>query len=166
MSLTLPRRLADQIEQILADLRHEAEAECVLLADVSGQLISVTGQMQEIDPVLVAALAAGDAAAMAELNRHIGEESHHSSFLHEGERKSIYLFSVASSFILIIIFRADTPIGLVRLVGGRATARLYALSATFEELMHVPHETPRHDFRVALADELEKAFVDYPARHD
>jgi len=24
--------------------------------------------------------------------------------------------------------------------------------------MHVPHETPSHDFRAALADELEKAF--------
>jgi predicted regulator of Ras-like GTPase activity (Roadblock/LC7/MglB family) len=166
MSLNLPRRLAEQIEQILSDLRREAEAECVLLADISGQLISVAGQLQEIDPVLVAALAAGDVAAMAELTRHIGEESRHSSFLHEGERKSIYLFSVASSFILIVIFWAGTPIGLVRLVGGRTAARLYALSAAFEELMHVPHETPSHDFRVALADELEKAFVDYHARHD
>jgi predicted regulator of Ras-like GTPase activity (Roadblock/LC7/MglB family) len=166
MNLTLPRRTAEQIEQILTDLRHEAEAECVLLADISGQLISVEGQLQEIDPVLVAALAAGDVAAMAELTRHIGEESHHGSFLHEGERKSIYLFSVASSFILIVIFRADTPIGLVRLVGGRAAARLYALSATFEELMHVPYETPSHDFQAALADELEKAFVDYHARND
>jgi predicted regulator of Ras-like GTPase activity (Roadblock/LC7/MglB family) len=157
-SLTLPTELVKQVEQILSDLRREAEAECVLLADVSGQLISVAGRMQEIDPVLVAALAAGDVAAMAELTRHIGEESYHGSFLHEGERKSIYLFSVASSFILIVIFSTDTPLGLVRLIGGRAAARFYALSATFEELMHVPHETPRHDFRVALADELEKAF--------
>ncbi len=157
-SLTLPTELVKQVEQILADLHREAEAECVLLADVSGQLISVAGRMQEIDPVLVAALAAGDVAAMAELTRHIGEESYHGSFLHEGGRKSIYLFSVASSFILIVIFSTDTPLGLVRLVGGRAAARFYALSATFEELMRVPHETPRHDFRVALADELEKAF--------
>ena len=157
-SLTLPTELVNQIEQILADLRREAEAECILLADVSGQLISVEGRMQEIDPVLVAALAAGDVAAMAELTHHIGEESYHGSFLHEGESKSIYLFSVANSFILVVIFSADTPIGLVRLVGGRAAARLYALSATFEELMHIPHETPTHDFRAALADELEKAF--------
>ena len=92
MSLTLPTQLVKQVEQILADLHREAEAECVLLADVSGQLICVVGRMQEIDPVLVAALAAGDVAAMAELTRHIGEESYHGSFLHEGERKSIYLF--------------------------------------------------------------------------
>jgi len=158
MRLTLPTELVKQIEQILADLRREAEAECALLADISGQLISVEGQIRGVDPVLVAALAAGDVAAMAELTRLIGEDSLYGSFLHEGECKSIYLFSVASSFILIVIFWADTPLGLVRLVGGRAAAQLYALSATFEELMHVPHETPSHDFRVALADELEKAF--------
>jgi predicted regulator of Ras-like GTPase activity (Roadblock/LC7/MglB family) len=158
MSLTLPPKLAEQIEQILARLRHEAEAECALLADVSGQLISVQGQIQEIDPVLIAALAAGDVAAMAELTRQIGEDNSHGSFLHEGENKSIYLFSVANSFILIIIFRADTPLGLVRLVGGRAAAHLYALSSDFEEMMHRPHKVPSSDFGAALADELEKAF--------
>ena len=93
MRLTLPTELVKQIEQILADLRREAEAECALLADISGQLISVEGQIRGVDPVLVAALAAGDVAAMAELTRLIGEDSLYGSFLHEGECKSIYLFT-------------------------------------------------------------------------
>jgi predicted regulator of Ras-like GTPase activity (Roadblock/LC7/MglB family) len=158
MSLILPTKLAKQIEQILARLRHEVQAECILLADIGGRLISAHGRIQDIDPVLVAALAAGDVAAMTELTRQIGEESYHGSFLHEGESKSIYLFSVANSFILIVIFRADTPLGLVRLVGGRTAAQLSALSADFEELAKESHEIPSGDFGAALADELERTF--------
>ncbi|RLC71929.1 MAG: roadblock/LC7 domain-containing protein, partial [Chloroflexi bacterium] len=60
MSLSLPEELAEQIEHILAELYYETEAECILLADISGQLISTQGQMTGIDPVLIAALAAGN----------------------------------------------------------------------------------------------------------
>ena len=81
---SLPVKLAEQIERILADLHRLTGAECILLADVSGQLITAQGQMQAVDPVLVAALAAGDVAALTELARQIGEENPHGSFLHEG----------------------------------------------------------------------------------
>lgn len=154
----LPVDMADQIDQIVADLRRMTEAECVLLADVSGQLISVHGRIQESDPVLVAALAAGDAAAMAELSRQIGEGSPYGTFLHEGKDKSIYLSNVAGSLILIVIFRAETLIGLVRLFAGRAAKRLQALAPDFEEILGQSGEAPTTDFGAALADELETAF--------
>jgi predicted regulator of Ras-like GTPase activity (Roadblock/LC7/MglB family) len=154
----LPVEMADQIEQILARVRRMTEAECVLLADISGQLISMQGQMQESDPVLVAALAASDVAAIAELSRQIGEENPSGAFFHEGEHKSVYLANVAGSLILIVIFRADIPIGLVRLFGGRAAEQLRPLASEFEELPSRPDETSTTDFGTALAAELERAF--------
>jgi len=83
--ISLPAELAEQIERILADLHRRTGAECILLADISGQLITAQGQMRASDPVLVAALAAGDVAALTELARQFGEENPHGSFLHEGE---------------------------------------------------------------------------------
>ena len=154
----LPEELAEQIEQILVDVRHRARAECILLADVSGQLISVQGQTQGMDPVLVAALAAGDVAALSELARQIGETDHRGSFLHEGVNKSIYLFGVSESFILIVIFRTDTPIGLVRLFAGRAVEQLRPLAVEFEQSLSQPEEIFDADFGAALADELEEVF--------
>jgi predicted regulator of Ras-like GTPase activity (Roadblock/LC7/MglB family) len=151
--------LAGQIERILEELRRKTEAECVLLADVSGQLISAQGRMEEIDPVTVAALAAGDVAAMSELARQIGEPNPHGSFLHEGEHKGIYLFSVGGSFILIAIFRADTPIGLMRLFVRRAAERLHPLTAEFEDMMGQPAPVPSADFGAILASELDQAFA-------
>jgi predicted regulator of Ras-like GTPase activity (Roadblock/LC7/MglB family) len=131
------------------------------LADISGQLISVHGDLQEGNPATVAALAAGDIAAMAELSRQIGEENHSGSFLHEGKRKSIYLQNVANSFILIVVFYTDTLIGMVRLFAGRTAEKLQELAAEFEGLVRQPSAPPSADFGTALADELEKAFSDF-----
>ena len=125
----LPVEMAEQIEQSLSNLRRMTESECVMLADVSGQLISLHGELDKSDPVLIAALAAGDVAAMSELSRQIGEDNPSGSFLHEGEHKSIYLLNVGSSFILLVIFRAETLVGMVRLFTGRAAEQLETIGA-------------------------------------
>ena len=155
---SLPVKLAEQIERILADLHRLTGAECILLADVSGQLITAQGQMQAVDPVLVAALAAGDVAALTELARQIGEENPHGSFLHEGENRSMYIFNVAGSFIMIVIFRTGTPVGLIRLFVRRAAERLYPLTDEFEDLMGQTTRVPNADFGATLAEELDGVF--------
>jgi len=162
--ISLPPEMADEIAQILVHLRRATEAECVLLADISGQLIDAHSRMREVDPVLVATLAAGDVAAMAELARQVGEESPRGAVLHEGAHKSIYLVNVAGSFILIVVFQAETPVGLVRLMAGRAAERLQALVARYEEQLAWPQTLPTTNFRTALMDELEKALGELPGR--
>jgi predicted regulator of Ras-like GTPase activity (Roadblock/LC7/MglB family) len=160
-NFALPIEMADQIEQIIANLRRMTEAKCVMLADISGQLISVHGHLDESDPTLVAALAAGDVAAMAELSRRIGEQSPSCSLLHEGTSKSIYMHNIANSFILLVVYGSDTLVGMVRLFAGRAAEKLEALAVAFEELVSQPEAPPGTDFGTALADELEKAFGEF-----
>jgi predicted regulator of Ras-like GTPase activity (Roadblock/LC7/MglB family) len=111
--------------------------------------------------VLIAALAAGDVAAMSELSRQIGEQNPSGSFLHEGEHKSIYLLNVGTSFILLVIFRAETLVGMVRLFTGRAAEQLESISRDYEALMGQPETVPSADFGVALAGELERAFNEF-----
>ena len=157
----LPVEMAEQIEQTLSNLRRMTEAESVMLADVSGQLVSLHGEIEESDPVLIAALAAGDVAAMSELSRQIGEQNPSGSFLHEGEHKSIYLLNVGTSFILLVIFRAETLVGMVRLFTGRAAEQLESISRHYEKLMEQPKVVPGADFGTALAGELERAFGEF-----
>ena len=156
----MPVELAEQIERILTDVRRRTKAEYILLADISGQLLSAQGRTDGIDPVLVAALAASDVAAMAELSRQIGEKNSHGSFLHEGDEKNIYLHVVAGSFLLIVVFRSATPVGLVRLFARRGVERLYPLAAEFEESLSLSGEGKllSNVFGAALTDELERAF--------
>lgn len=153
----VPEEMVEQIEQILTHLRRMTEAECVLLADISGQLISVHGDIPS-DPVTLSALAASDVAAMAELSRRIGEENPCGAYIHEGEHKSVYMVNVVSSFILIVIFRAETLMGLVRLFAGRAAEQLAALAPDFEALVSQREQVAHSEFSHALAEELERAF--------
>lgn len=163
-SVVLPTEIADEIEQILVHLRRSTEAECVLLADISGQLIDVHSRMREVDPVLVATLAASDIAAMAELSRQVGEENPRGAVLHEGAHKSVYLVNVAGSFILIVIFQTETPVGLVRLLTGRAAERLQAMVTQYEEQLIWRETLPATNFGTGLMSELEKAFGELPGR--
>ena len=156
--ISLDERLGDQIDEILSDLMDRSHAECILLVDISGQLINYEGQLEEGDLSNIAALAAGDMSAMAELSRQIGEEDPHGSFLFEGEDRSLYMFNVASSFILIVVFDSDTPVGLIRLLVKRAGEQLHPLTKDFEEMMEASTGELSEEFGSGLAEELENAF--------
>jgi predicted regulator of Ras-like GTPase activity (Roadblock/LC7/MglB family) len=156
--LQIPEELLDQIEYILAHLAEKARTDSIVLADISGQVISIQGIMDEGTPAVIAALAAGDVAAMAELSTRIGEHDPHGAFFHEGETKSIYLHNIAGSFILIVIFRTETPIGLVRLFAKRAAEQLLPLTEEFEKVMGPPKEYNPDDFSKGITQELEETF--------
>ncbi len=156
----IPEELLDEIEYILDHLAEKARTDTILLADISGQLISIQGIMEEGTPAIVAALAAGDVAAMAELSSRIGEDDPHGSFFHEGETKSIYLHNIAGSFILIVIFRTETPIGLVRLFAKRAVEQLLPLTNKFEQVLGPPKTFNPDDFSKGITQELENTFLD------
>ncbi len=63
--LHVPEELLDKIDYILTHLAEKAHTDSIVLADISGQVISINGIMDEGTPDVVAALAAGDVAAMA-----------------------------------------------------------------------------------------------------
>jgi len=158
--LHIPEEMLERIEYILTHLAEKAHTDSIVLADISGQVISIQGIMDEGTPAVVAALAAGDVAAMAELSNRIGESDPHGSFFHEGETKSIYLHNIAGSFILIVIFRAETPIGLVRLFAKRAVEQLVPITQEFEEIMGPPPDYSPDDFRRGITQELDDTFME------
>ncbi len=156
--LHIPEELLEKIEYVLSHLAEKARTDSIVLADISGQVISIQGIMDEGTPAIVAALAAGDVAAMAELSKRIGENDPHGSFFHEGETKSIYLHNIVGSFILIVIFRTETPIGLVRLFAKRAVEQLMPLTEEFENVMGPPGSFAQDDFSKGITDEFEDTF--------
>lgn len=158
--LHIPEEMLEKIDYILTHLAEKAHTDSIVLADISGQVISLQGIMDEGTPAVVAALAAGDVAAMAELSNRIGESDPHGSFFHEGETKSIYLHNIAGSFILIVIFRSETPIGLVRLFAKRAVEQLLPITEEFEEIMGPPADYTPDDFRKGITQELDDTFIE------
>ena len=158
--LHIPEELLNRIDYILEHLAEKAHTDSIVLADISGQVISIQGIMDEGTPEVVAALAAGDVAAMSELSRRIGENDPHGSFFHEGESKSIYLHNIAGSFILIVIYRSETPIGLVRLFAKRAVEQLLPITEEFENVMGPPDSFTPDEFSKGITQELDDTFPD------
>lgn len=157
----MPADLMDEIDRILAHLQHKTQAGCILLADISGQLISKQGQMKDVDPVILAVLTAGNMAATAEIARQIREKAPFKLLFHEGERQNIYLSSVGDSFLLVVAFDVTVQIGLVRLFARKAVKQLLPLTEEFEALQAQPHEVVDADFGDALAAEMENVFGDW-----
>jgi predicted regulator of Ras-like GTPase activity (Roadblock/LC7/MglB family) len=156
--LVLPADLIDEIDRVLVHLQHKTQAGCILLADISGQLISKQGEMKDIDPVILAALTAGNMAATAEIARQISEKAPFKLLFHEGERQNIYLSGVGDSFLLVVAFDATVQIGLVRLFTRQAVKQLLPLAKEFEALQAQPGEAIDADFGDALAIAMESAF--------
>src|SRR5512133_4322566 len=95
-------------------LTRDANAKVVFLVDKNGQLISSSGQAQNLDTTSLASLTAGNVAAMGGLAKLIGEKEFPNQF-HEGERESLHMSIVGGRVVLVVIFDAKSSLGLVRL---------------------------------------------------
>ena len=91
----------------------ETNAQCALLVDKSGQLVTTVGEAQGVDTTAFATLTAADYSANDQLAKLV-EENDFSSLFHHGD-KSIYVADIARRLLLVVIFDSRTTVGLVRL---------------------------------------------------
>ena len=148
-----------RIEGHLERLLHRSRALCVLLADISGQLISEKGSKEGLDTVALAALAASNMAATAEMARQIGETASFSYLFHEGQRQHIYISAVGRTFLLIVIFDQMTQIGLVRIFAKLAVRELLQVAPELGPWLEKASVAVDRQFGDALAEGLDKAFI-------
>ena len=116
----------EELDSILNKLYWDTEADSILLADTTGQMISVAGQAS-INTAAISAVAAGSLAATKEMARLIGEPARFKLVLQEGDTRSVYLSDVGEELVLITIFGKGTTIGLVRLSTQKAVEKFCAI---------------------------------------
>lgn len=161
--MTLPKgvdfsaRHLEQIHECLTNLRWETEARCVLLADITGQLIEEQGISAEMNTAVLSALAAGEMAATKELARLVGQQARFKLVLHEGDDRSVYLSDVGEEMLLVTVFDHSTPIGMVRLFTREAVETLKRI---IEEARTA--ETADEDDLAASFEQLLAADLDLP----
>lgn len=151
---------ADEIDAHLERMAYESEARCIILADMTGRLISEQGQAHEMNTQVLSALAAGELAATNEMARLVGEEARFKLLLHEGERRSVYLSDIGGQMLLIIVFDKDTPIGLVRMILKNAVRDLQPIIAQARQADSTAmNEALGSDFAQLLEDELNASLT-------
>jgi predicted regulator of Ras-like GTPase activity (Roadblock/LC7/MglB family) len=119
----------NQIKQILAKLRIDANSKVVFLVDKNGQQIAAHGEIDDIDTTSLASLTAGNVAATDGLARLLGEKEF-SILFHEGEKDNIHISIVAQRVILVVIFDERSSLGLVRLRVKKASEELNRVFAS------------------------------------
>ena len=108
----------------LSDLMVLAEADAVFLSDFGGNLLAYVTSAEADDSVYtIAALAAGSFSATRELAAQIKEPEFHSIF-HQGENNSIYMQSVSTDYLVLVVFGKRTTAGLVKLYVEKAAKEI------------------------------------------
>ena len=147
----------DEITKVLSELASKTKASTILLADISGQLITQRGNTDDMNTQILSALAASDFAATAEMAKLVGEDAKFKLLFHEGEKRNVYLSHVGDNFFLVVVFDVSVTLGLVRIYTKKAIQSLLNVFETTE-----PGEDATtimdSDFSSMLGDMLDESF--------
>ncbi len=103
----------DEIDHLLAELRAETGARCLLLVESNGYVIDTKGAIENINVSALAALVSGDFAATAGIASLIGEGESFRLNYHEGKRYSVYSAQVVPDVFLLVVFGQEARSGMV-----------------------------------------------------
>jgi len=131
------------IDALLGDISEKVPARFILLADISGQIISVRGDRSQVaEPVALGSLVAGDLAASREIARLLGEYRSYQMVLREGTSSHTFIVEAGPYMVMLIQVASDVPLGWARMVIRQAAEQLAAIvDALPEELKNQSQET-------------------------
>ncbi|MCB0260197.1 MAG: roadblock/LC7 domain-containing protein [Calditrichaeota bacterium] len=155
--IILTAKQFDEITKVLTELASKTKASTILLADISGQLITQRGNTDDINTAILSALAASDFAATSEMAKLVGEDAKFKLLFHEGEKRNVYLSNVGDNFFLVVVFDVSVTLGLVRIYTKKAIQNLLDVFET-SEMGDDAGKIIDQDFSSMLGDMLDESF--------
>jgi predicted regulator of Ras-like GTPase activity (Roadblock/LC7/MglB family) len=123
------------IDRVLNELKQKCPAQFVLLAEVSGQILSALGERGEINLVALGSLIAGDLAASQEIARLTDQYQNYQLILREGANANTFISEAGPHLVLFVRVDKEIPIGWARLIIHEASRQLSdVVSAPPEEV--------------------------------
>lgn len=122
-SLTISEAHVARIHECLERMQDELNVTLLMLLDHSGQIIASHRRTSGLEETAVGALLAGTFASSRELARVL-KENDFRTLIQQGPRESIYAESVQQQWILAVIFRKQTLLGLVKVMSKVAVTEL------------------------------------------
>jgi CheY-like chemotaxis protein len=134
--LVLSDERFDTITHCISNLRSEIGAQCIILADIMGQLITQVGVTEGLDVISLISLIGGGFATAFEVARHLQDKGAVFNLnYHEGASYDVYSANVGDSLFLTSIFEKKgrpSRIGLIWLYTRRAIEQLLEITAEAE----------------------------------
>ncbi len=113
----------DVIGKTLNMFLKNTNAQCALLVDKDGHLVTKEGESANYDMDTISALVAGSFAATKQMAILLGEEEFALMF-HQGKKDNIQLSLVGERTNLAVIFDDRTTLGMVRLYFSQVSSKL------------------------------------------
>ncbi len=128
---TLPQLIEEDIQRVdgaLRELLTRTDATTALVIDKGGFLISSQGDAQQFDLVTIAALASGAFMANQTIASMV-QETNFNSVYQQGEKFSMFVICIDDYCMLVVIFKAELSVGLVKYYAAPAVS---AIAAQFQ----------------------------------
>lgn len=120
----------DAIEKLLTTLFQQAPAHFILLADVTGQVVSTRGEQAKKNLVGLGSLVAGDLAASHEIARLTGQYEAYQMVLREGQTTHTFICEAGYHLALMVQVSTETPLGWARMAISKAARQLTEIAET------------------------------------
>jgi predicted regulator of Ras-like GTPase activity (Roadblock/LC7/MglB family) len=114
--ITIYPAQAEEIEKVLSNLKESCPAQFILLADISGHLITSLGGKENNHLVELASLIAGDLAASQEIAHLTGQFNTSQLVMREGQNAASFLAEAGAHMTLFVQVTRDVPLGWARLI--------------------------------------------------
>lgn len=141
--LIFTNKQREKIDRSLTQLAEQASSPLVMLADISGQLITYQGRLSAAKSHGLAALAAASFAANLEMGSFLGLSPNFRQQLLESKKANLYTITVGQELLLIIVFTQQTLLGLVRLLAQQTQEDLLLLIRQAEQLRQEMQTRPQ-----------------------
>ncbi len=138
----------EAIEDLLTQLAQQTPTTFILLADVTGQVVSTRGGQGEKNTVALGSLVAGDLAASHEIARLTGQFQEYQMVLREGQTTHTFICEAGHYLAMLIQVSTDIPLGWARMVIRKAAQQL-------SEIADAPLEAPQEAEEMIAELELD-----------
>jgi predicted regulator of Ras-like GTPase activity (Roadblock/LC7/MglB family) len=123
---TLPQLIEEDIQRLdasLCELLEKSDATTALIIDKGGFLIASQGDSRLFDLTTIAALASGAFMANQTI-ANLVHETNFNSVYQQGEKYSMFALSIDDYSVLVVIFKAQVSVGLVKYYAAPAAERV------------------------------------------
>lgn len=127
--LILSKDQCGKIEKKLRSLLDMVPAKFVILVDTSGQLVTIIGDHNGVDPSVLGSLIAADLAASQEIARLTGSLQDFQMVMREGEKNHIAICEAGKDLLFLVLFSKVVPLGWARKLIQRCAQEVGAISA-------------------------------------
>jgi predicted regulator of Ras-like GTPase activity (Roadblock/LC7/MglB family) len=132
---TLPQLIEDDIQRLNETLREfiaSADATAALVIDKGGFLITHQGNADDFDLTTIAALSSGAFMANQTIASLVNEPNFNSIY-QQGDKFSLFVVNIDEHCMLVVIFKSQTGVGVVKYFASAAVKRIACQLAIAQE---------------------------------